>query len=91
VFASVLCVRRLLQRYQRIVRGSTVTDVTTRVVQRLHRREYGPRVRVQELVLFGEIVETGLLEQFSKSRGGFWLAGTMKYGLWNLRRGHKSA
>ena len=27
---------------------------------------------------------------FEKS-WGFWLAGPMEYGLWNLRRGHKSA
>ena len=31
------------------------------------------------------------LEQFSNSRGGYWLAGAMEYALWNLRRGHKSA
>ena len=31
------------------------------------------------------------LEQFSKRRGGFWLAGAMEDGLWALRRGHKTA
>ena len=31
------------------------------------------------------------LKQFSKSRGGYWLAGAMEYGLCNLRRGHISA
>ena len=31
------------------------------------------------------------LEQFSKSRGGFRLAGAMDDGLWHFRRGHKSA
>ena len=32
-----------------------------------------------------------VLEQFSKSRGGFWLAGAMESGRWNLLRGQKSA
>jgi len=31
------------------------------------------------------------LEQFSKCRGGFWLAGAMEYELWHSRRGHESA
>ena len=31
------------------------------------------------------------LEQFSKNRGGFWLAGAMDDGLWHCRRGHESA
>jgi hypothetical protein len=34
---------------------------------------------------------SSVLEQFSKCRGGLWLAGAMEYGLWNLHRGHKSA